>query len=191
MFRFVLLISVTRWWNKKLPNFPRKLPKKLPHTFYTIVILLVIAQKGTKIVGLLLWDNMSPRTCKNRPIWVTLIPTEANRGSILTWMTSFMRALSVDIFAFFMTETDGPTHVTNTNLDLLLISSPVWRKKPNVSGLIHIGTQITLRNQELGCCNSSVDSSAPTILGLSPKHTIYAFIIYSICAIFVMWKGRK
>ena len=32
-----------------------------------------------------------------------------------------------------------------------------------------------------------VDSSAPTILGSSPKHTIYACINYSqICAIFVM-----
>ena len=32
----------------------------------------------------------------------------------------------------------------------------------------------------------------PTILGLSPKHTIYAFVIYSqICAIFGMRKERK
>ena len=31
----------------------------------------------------------------------------------------------------------------------------------------------------------------PAAPGSSPKHTIYAFIIYSICAIFVMWKERK
>ena len=61
-----------------------------------------------------------------------------------------------------------------------------------------------------GCRHSSVDLSAPTILpprvqvpnppsmllsfiayhpaalGLSPKHSIYAFIIYGICAIFVV-----
>ena len=43
-------------------------------------------------------------------------------------MMSFMSALSVDIFAFFMTETDGPTHVTKTNLARLLISSPVCQK---------------------------------------------------------------
>ena len=42
---------------------------------------------------------------------------------------SFMRALSVDILAFFMTETEGPTQVTKTNLHLLLISSPVCKKK--------------------------------------------------------------
>ena len=39
---------------------------------------------------------------------------------------SFMSALSVDILAFFITETLGPTQVTITNLDLLDISSPVW-----------------------------------------------------------------
>ena len=38
---------------------------------------------------------------------------------------SFIRALSVDIFAFFMTDTLGPTQVHITNLDLLDISSPV------------------------------------------------------------------
>ena len=43
-------------------------------------------------------------------------------------MISFMRALSVDIFAFFITETEGPTQVTNTNFALLLISSPVYNK---------------------------------------------------------------
>ena len=42
---------------------------------------------------------------------------------------SFMSALSVDIFAFFMTETEGPTQVTKTNLQRLLISSPVWKKR--------------------------------------------------------------
>ena len=35
------------------------------------------------------------------------------------------------------------------------------------------------RKKSLGCHHSSVDSSA----GSSPKHTIYAFIICSICAI--------
>ena len=43
-------------------------------------------------------------------------------------MISFMSALSVDILAFFMTETEGPTQVTKTNLQRLLISSPVWKK---------------------------------------------------------------
>ena len=43
-------------------------------------------------------------------------------------MISFMRALSVDIFAFFITETEGPTQVTNTNFALLLISSPVYNR---------------------------------------------------------------
>ena len=47
---------------------------------------------------------------------------------LTTWMISFMRALSVDIFAFFITETEGPTQVTNTNFALLLISSPVYNK---------------------------------------------------------------
>ena len=42
---------------------------------------------------------------------------------------SFMSALSVDILAFFMTETEGPTQVTKTNLQRLLISSPVWKQK--------------------------------------------------------------
>ena len=50
----------------------------------------------------------------------------------------------------------------------------------------------------LGCFQSSVDLSGPTILpppGLSPKHTIYTFVIYSqFCAIFVVckeWKQTK
>ena len=46
------------------------------------------------------------------------------QGSV-TWRMSFISALSVDILAFFMTETDGPTQVTKTNLALLLSSSPV------------------------------------------------------------------
>ena len=40
---------------------------------------------------------------------------------------SFIKALSVDILAFFMTETPGPIQVTMTNLARLLISSPVWK----------------------------------------------------------------
>ena len=44
-------------------------------------------------------------------------------------MTSFIKALSVDILAFFITETLGPTQVTSTNLARLLISSPVWKKE--------------------------------------------------------------
>ena len=59
----------TRWWNKKVPNFDQKLPKKYLHTFYMKVTLLELAQKVTKIFGLLLWDNLLPRTCKNRQIW--------------------------------------------------------------------------------------------------------------------------
>lgn len=43
----------------------------------------------------------------------------------ITWIISFMSALSVDILAFFITETDGPTHVTKMNFARLLISSPV------------------------------------------------------------------
>ena len=46
----------------------------------------------------------------------------------LTWMMSFKRALSVDILAFFITDTFCPTQVTSTNLARLLISSPVWKK---------------------------------------------------------------
>ena len=51
------------------------------------------------------------------------------REFTITWMTSFIKALSVDILAFFITETLGPTHVTSTNLARLLISSPVYKKK--------------------------------------------------------------
>ena len=49
---------------------------------------------------------------------------------------------------------------------------------------------------KLGCRHSTVDSSVAfhsAAPGLSPKHTIYALIIYSqICAMFVMWNdGNK
>ena len=50
---------------------------------------------------------------------------------------------------------------------------------------------------QINCHHSSVDSSASTILwsgGLSPKHIIYIFIIYSQkCAVpvFALWRGRK
>ena len=64
-----IVISVTRWWNKKLSNFLPKVPKKLPHTFYIIVTLLEKAPKVTKMFGLLLRENLLPWTCKNRPIW--------------------------------------------------------------------------------------------------------------------------
>ncbi len=40
-------------------------------------------------------------------------------------MISLMTALSVDIFAFFMTDTDGPTQVRRTNLARFDSSSPV------------------------------------------------------------------
>ena len=40
-------------------------------------------------------------------------------------MMSLSRALSVDILAFFITDTLGPTQVQNTNFDRLDISSPV------------------------------------------------------------------
>ena len=45
-----------------------------------------------------------------------------------------------------------------------------------------------------GCRHSSVDSSAPTIMPLRvrvPSTPSTLFIIYSICAIFVMWKELK
>ncbi len=47
------------------------------------------------------------------------------RELVPTCMISFMRSLSVDILAFFMTDTLLPTHVRKTNLDRLDISSPV------------------------------------------------------------------
>ena len=52
-------------------------------------------------------------------------PNERMNDKISTWMMSFIRALSVDILALFITETLDPTQVTITNLDLLDISSPV------------------------------------------------------------------
>ena len=54
-----------------------------------------------------------------------------------------MRALSVDIFAFFITETEGPTQVTNTNFALLLISSPVYNKMIDAMNKNH---QILIEN---------------------------------------------
>ena len=47
---------------------PKHAPK-VAYTLYMIVALLEIAQKITKICGLLLCDNLLPRTCKNRQIW--------------------------------------------------------------------------------------------------------------------------
>ena len=47
--------SVTRWWNKKLPNFPQKVATY----FFITVPLNEIAQQITKILGLLLWDRQS------------------------------------------------------------------------------------------------------------------------------------
>ena len=57
---------------------------------------------------------------------------------ICTWMMSFISALSVDILAFFITETLGPTQVTITNFDLLDISSPVWEHFKFFSFLYYI-----------------------------------------------------
>ena len=42
-------------------------------------------------------------------------------------MMSLRRALSVDILAFFITDTLGPTQVQKTNFDLLDSSSPVCK----------------------------------------------------------------
>ena len=66
----------------------------------------------------------------------------------------------------------------------------------NPSALINLSLHNTKDGySEFLKMDSSVDSSAPTISaapGSSPKHAIYAFIIYSqICAIFVMWKEWK
>ena len=33
------------------------------------MVLLETAPKVTKIFGLLLWDNLLPKCCQNRPIW--------------------------------------------------------------------------------------------------------------------------
>ena len=43
----------------------------------------------------------------------------------LTWMTSFTKALSVPILAFFITDTFGPIQVQKTNFDRFDSSSPV------------------------------------------------------------------
>lgn len=48
-----------------------------------------------------------------------------NRSATLTEMMSLMMALSVDILARLMTDTLGPTHVTNRNFRRLDISSPI------------------------------------------------------------------
>ena len=55
----------------------------------------------------------------------------------------------------------------------------------------HYSTRSLLTN--LGCRHSSVDSSAPSILLPGFKSQVHhlCFFIYSICAIFVMWKERK
>ena len=61
---------VTRWWNKKLPNFfPPEIAQKVATHFLHNSDIIRNSQKVTKIFWLLLWDNLLPRTCKNRPIW--------------------------------------------------------------------------------------------------------------------------
>ena len=59
--------SVTRWWNKKLPNFSQYCPKS---SLYLKVILFKIALKFTKIFGLL-FKIFLPRSEK-MPNLVTL-----------------------------------------------------------------------------------------------------------------------
>ena len=52
---------------------PQNCPKSSHTLIYKQVTLLQIAQKVAKIFGLLLGDNLVPRTCKNSPNLVTLI----------------------------------------------------------------------------------------------------------------------
>ena len=47
-------------WIKSCLISPQKCPKS-SHTFFTLYFI--------NSFGLLLWDNMLPRTCKNSPIW--------------------------------------------------------------------------------------------------------------------------
>ena len=58
--------SVTRWWNKQLPNFYQYCPKSRRIIFYVKVVLFKIAQTFSKIIGLFLKENLWP---KEHPIW--------------------------------------------------------------------------------------------------------------------------
>ena len=57
--------SVTRWWNKKLPNFPQKVATHFLHNRD----IIRNSPKGNQIFWLLLWTNLLPRTCKSCQIW--------------------------------------------------------------------------------------------------------------------------
>ena len=62
--------SVTRCQTKKLPNFPKNLCKQQPiASFYFKSDVLQTGPKRYQLLGLLLQQNLQPRTFKNRPIW--------------------------------------------------------------------------------------------------------------------------
>ena len=61
-------ISVTRCWNKKLPNFFQKLPKTLPLQFELKINGFLNCPKSHQTFGLLSNENLLTRSSKNRPI---------------------------------------------------------------------------------------------------------------------------
>lgn len=76
---------------------------------------------------------------------------------------SLMMALSVDIFALFNTLTEGPTQVTNKNLALLDISSPVCTR-------MYANALSSSPNWPLNCAKS-VPVADVTIVGPSNLNT--------------------
>ena len=66
---FLLTSRVTRWWNKKLPNFHKNAPKVALHFLHKSDIIISSPRSHQNIWATFYWDNMLPRTCKTGPTW--------------------------------------------------------------------------------------------------------------------------
>ena len=66
------LISVTKIEELKIVQFFLKLTKKVTTAVFTLNVKFLKYPKSHQVLWLLLKDNLSPRTFKNRPILFTL-----------------------------------------------------------------------------------------------------------------------
>ena len=61
--------SVIRWWNKKLPNFHKKMPKRILTLLHKSHIITSSPKSHQNIWATFYRDSLLTRTCKNGTIW--------------------------------------------------------------------------------------------------------------------------
>ena len=90
-------VCVTRCSNKKQLKIFQKRTKCSPSIFYLSLAVFQNSPNNCITFGLLLWNTLSPRTFKSRPIWSHCCEHRKKNNSFLCFLSAVFYVLSFDL----------------------------------------------------------------------------------------------